>query len=354
MSIIKATADVIGFLLLSLVAIIKSLAKACVPSKYRMKDVAGEIALVTGGGSGLGRLISLRLAELGAIVVVWDVNAQGLNETVKMVQEAGGTCYGYVCDLCEREDVYKKAALLAKEVGRVSILVNNAGVVTGKKFLDSPDHMIKRTMDVNIMSHFWTVKAFLPAMCKENKGHIVSIASLAGHVGCPKLVDYTASKFAAVGFDEALRMELEADGYDIKTTVICPYFIKSTGMFEDVMARNDITIRFIPTLSPVQVADRVITAMRCNEKYAIIPSYLQVLLAVKWMFPWKCANMLLRGLVHDVAPTDGHSAATQVPPTPAAVTKLISEESTNNKDQGNGTVLHQQLARRVSSSERKP
>lgn len=77
MSLLKATGDVIGFLLLSLVAIIKSLAIACVPRKYRMKDVAGEIALVTGGGSGLGRLISLRLAELGAIVVVWDVNAQG-------------------------------------------------------------------------------------------------------------------------------------------------------------------------------------------------------------------------------------------------------------------------------------
>jgi all-trans-retinol dehydrogenase (NAD+) len=292
----------------------------------------------------------MKLAALGSIIVVWDINAQGLDETVKMIREAGGTCYGYVCDLCNREDVYKKAALVNKEVGKVSILVNNAGVVTGRKFLESTDQMVIRTMDVNIMSHFWTVKAFLPAMLKENKGHIVSIASLAGHVGCPKLVDYTASKFAAVGFDEALRMELEADGYDIKTTVICPYFIRSTGMFDDVMAR------IIPTLSPDEVAERVITAMRCDEKFAIVPSYLQILLAAKWMFPYKCSAMLLRALVHDASPTGGplsHHLANDTTPTLNGTTKLIEEEP--SKEQiANGTALHQQLARRVSSSERKP
>ncbi|KAL7288785.1 hypothetical protein TKK_0016764 [Trichogramma kaykai] len=339
----RSTGDVLGFLLLCIVAIVESIVKLFLPKRYLMKDVAGEVALVTGGGSGLGRLISQRLANLGAIVVVWDVNAQGLDETVKLIKSSGGTCYGYVCDLCNREDVYEKAQLLNREVGRVSILVNNAGVVTGKKFLDSSDQMIKRTMDVNIMSHFWTVKAFLPAMMKENKGHIVSIASLAGQVGCPKLVDYCASKFAAVGFDEALRMELAADGYDINTTVICPYFIRSTGMFEDVMAR------FVPTLSSTEVADRVIEAMRCNEKFAIIPSYFQVLLAAKWMFPWRCACMLLNGLVHDAAPQETSKPVPETLPS-------LSQTKLNGlmKDQPGNGVLHQQLARRVSNSERKP
>lgn len=78
MSWIRATSDVIGFLMLSLIAIIKAIAKSFVPMKYKMKSVAGEIALVTGGGGGLGRLLSLRLANLGAIVVVWDINEAGM------------------------------------------------------------------------------------------------------------------------------------------------------------------------------------------------------------------------------------------------------------------------------------
>ncbi|KAF7993613.1 hypothetical protein HCN44_010208 [Aphidius gifuensis] len=335
MSYIRSTGDVIGFLLLSAVTIIKSIFKFFVPKKYQMKCVSGEIALVTGGGGGLGRLLSLRLANLGAIVVVWDINKDGIDETVKLVQSAGGTCYGYVCNLCNREDVYKKAALLKEQIGKVSILVNNAGVVSGKKFMDTPDDLIIKTMDVNIMSHFWTVKAFLPGMMEDNKGHIVSIASLAGHVGIPKLVDYCASKFAAVGFDEALRMELEADGYNINTTVICPYFIRSTGMFEDVQSR------FMPTLSPNEVADRVISAMRCDEKFAILPNFFQGLLAAKWIFPWNCVSMFLRGLVHDASPE--HSEVIKP--------KFGQENTESMKDQN---VIHQQLTRRISSSERKP
>lgn len=78
MSFLKSAGDVIGFLLLSAVAIVESLVRMFIPLKYRMKSVSGEIALITGGGGGLGRLLSLRLANLGAIVVVWDINKQGI------------------------------------------------------------------------------------------------------------------------------------------------------------------------------------------------------------------------------------------------------------------------------------
>lgn len=337
-SFLRSTVDVIGFLLLSLVAIVEALLRSLVPTRYKLKKISGEIALVTGGGGGLGRLLSLRLANLGAVVVVWDINEEGIDETVKLVRASGGTCHGYVCDLCNREDVYRKASLLAQEVGKVTILINNAGIVSGKRLMETPDQMIVRTMDVNVMSHFWTVKAFLPGMMAANKGHIVSIASLAGHVGIPKLVDYCASKFAAVGFDEALRMELEELGYDINTTVICPYFIRQTGMFETVQSR------FVPTLSSNDVAERVITAMRCNEKFAVLPGYLRIMLAAKWLFPWACAAMFLRGLVPDANPE-----------MPKAKQMKQSEKMIDSLPLKNqNSALHQQLTRHISSFEREP
>lgn len=77
MSWLKSTGDIIGFLLLSAVAIVEGLVKYFIPAKYKMKSVAGEVALVTGGGGGLGRLLSLRLANLGAVVIVWDINEAG-------------------------------------------------------------------------------------------------------------------------------------------------------------------------------------------------------------------------------------------------------------------------------------
>ncbi|MDK2413478.1 SDR family NAD(P)-dependent oxidoreductase, partial [Aphanizomenon sp. 202] len=99
-----------------------------------------------------------------------------------------------------------------EEVGKVDILVNNAGIVTGKHFMDSPDDHIVRTFQVNTFAHFWTVKAFLNDMLDSNKGHIVNVASMAGWLGCNSLVDYCSSKFAAVGFDEALKLELKVLG----------------------------------------------------------------------------------------------------------------------------------------------
>ncbi|CAH2093019.1 unnamed protein product [Euphydryas editha] len=222
---------------------------------------------------------------------------KGLEDTVKLVKGLGGKCYGYVVDLASRDDIYRTAKQVEKEVGRVNLLINNAGVVSGKYLLDTPDHLIQRTFDVNILAHFWTVKAFLPSMMDHNDGHIVTIASMAGHVGVAKLVDYCSSKSAACGFDEALRSELEVKGIKgVHTSLICPYFIRATGMFEEVNSR------FLPTLSSNDVADRVILAIRTNETLAVIPAYFRLLMPFKWIVPWACVSELIRGIIPDAVP----------------------------------------------------
>ncbi|XP_055836571.1 estradiol 17-beta-dehydrogenase 11 [Episyrphus balteatus] len=264
---------------------------------YPEKDLNGDIALITGGGSGLGRLLAQLLCKMGTKIVIWDINEEGINETVSIVKALGGYCKGYVVDISKREQVYKAADVVRHEVGDVTLLINNAGVVSGTLLLDTPDHLIERSFNVNTLAHFWTTKAFLPKMIEKDHGHIVSIASLAGHVGITKLVDYCASKFAVVGFDEALRLELDVLGHkNIETTCICPFFIQATGMFDDVNAR------WVPTLNPNDVADRVIKAIKTKQKIAIIPGYIKILLSLKWTFPWGCNAGLLRRLVPDASP----------------------------------------------------
>ncbi|KAF5270699.1 hypothetical protein FQA39_LY01437 [Lamprigera yunnana] len=227
-----------------------------------------------------------------------------------MVKASGGVAYGYRCDLTNREEIYKVAESVTKEIGQVTILINNAGFANEKFLLDTPDELIRRTFDVNILAHFWTVKAFLRKMIENNHGHIVTIASLAGHVGVHNLVDYCSSKFAAVGFDEALRIELEKLGADgVKTTVVCPYFIQATGMF------NHVQSKFVSTLKSTQVADEIVTAIQMEKISVIIPGYLRFVF-LKWIFPWSVVSLFLKSVINS---------------TPASSPEVLPSDNDNTK-----------------------
>lgn len=109
------------------------------------KSLQGEIALLTGGGSGIGRLTAIKLAKLGVYIVIWDVNQDGIDETVRMIRSNGGKCVGYKVDISKKEEVYNAAGTVRGDVGTITLLVNNAGVVSGRALLDTPDHLIERT-----------------------------------------------------------------------------------------------------------------------------------------------------------------------------------------------------------------
>ncbi|NWH91817.1 RDHE2 dehydrogenase, partial [Aegithalos caudatus] len=257
----------------------------------RKKNVSGEIVLITGAGSGIGRLLAIKFARLGATVVLWDINQEGLNCAVKQVRENGaGRVYSYVCDCSQRQDVYRVADQVKKEVGDVNILINNAGIVIGKRFLDSPDSLLEKTMEVNTVAHFWTYKAFLPAMIAANHGHLVSIASCAGLCGGTQLSDYCASKFAAIGFAESIYMEMrDLKKTGVKTTVVCPYFI-DTGMFDGVKIKWPY---MLPILDPEYVAEKIVNAVRQNQEMLFIPRIIYMLNFFKSFLPVKATVLLL-------------------------------------------------------------
>lgn len=256
-----------------------------IPESWKQKDVKGQIVLITGGGSGIGQLTAINFLKLGAKVVIWDVSKDGMDKTVEMMRNAQlntNNVFCYKINLCDRNSIYETAKRVQQDVGVVDILINNAGVVSGKTFLDIPDEKIELTMNVNTMAHFWTCKAFLPDMVKRNKGHIVTVASVAGNVAGCHMSDYHASKFANVGFDMALRMELAQAGLDgIKTSIVKPYFI-TTGMFSGV--RTDL----IPFLKPEYVAEKIVSGIRAENTDIVIPYYFMHFFWLIILFPAKC------------------------------------------------------------------
>lgn len=239
-----------------------------------MTQLAGKTALITGGASGIGRLMALELARRGALLVIWDLNPAGLEAIVSELDGATGRpSVGMVCDVSDRRAVYAAAQQVRDQVGHVDILVNNAGVVSGRPFLELPDEAIERTFQVNTLALFWTAKAFLPAMIARNSGHVVTIASASGLVGVPGLVDYAASKHAAIGFDESLRMEMRETAPGVKTTVVCPFFI-DTGMFAGVTTRFP---ALLPILSPGPTARRIVDAIEADQERLMLPPSIALL-----------------------------------------------------------------------------
>lgn len=258
---------------------IACIVKQFVPYTSRSKSIKGETVLITGAGSGLGKSLAKKMAKLDTRVVCVDVNTKANEETVNEIKKDGGNAFAFTCDLSKKEDIYKVADEIKAKVGNVDILVNNAGIVTGKKFLDSSDAAIERTMNVNTTAHFWLGKCFLPHMIETDHGHVVTIASMAGHIGCSGLGDYCSSKFGAVGFEESMRFELQRMGkVNVQTTVVCPFFI-NTGMFEG--ASNDI----IPFLEPEYVTDKILESILTNQRILFLPKLMYLIYFCKGFLP---------------------------------------------------------------------
>ncbi|XP_005109393.2 epidermal retinol dehydrogenase 2 [Aplysia californica] len=259
------------------------------PTALLAKDVSGQLVLITGAGGGLGSRMALLFAELGCRLVLWDVDAKLNARTLAKVEKYGVKVVAHTVDLCDSKAVAEAAKKVQKEVGNVDILVNNAGVVYGRSVVDSLDSQVERTFQVNIEAHFWTVKAFLPAMIERNSGHVVSIASTAGLFGVPGMADYCSSKFAAVGLSESLEMELHKAGKDgVQTTVICPYLM-DTGMFEGCSSRFPLLLSI---LDPQYVATKTVQAVLCNQNFVILPKILYLMFFLKAILPVKAQILL--------------------------------------------------------------
>ncbi|MDM8323269.1 SDR family oxidoreductase [Bifidobacterium pullorum] len=239
---------------------------------------AGACVVITGAGSGIGRLMALRIVEEGGRVAIWDINGEAARTTADMANAQVGAdpsdpkAIAFTVDVTDNAAVQQAAADTIDALSRVNVLINNAGVVSGAPFEDLTEQQIRRTFAVNVLSLFWTTKAFMPALKKQQRAAIVTVASAAGIVAVARQTDYAASKFAAVGFTNSLRSELKKAGSHIRTLTVCPYYI-DTGMFEGVTTKFPL---LLPILKEQAVADRIVEAVAKGRERLIMPPFAAV------------------------------------------------------------------------------
>ncbi|KAJ1619623.1 hypothetical protein T492DRAFT_1084104 [Pavlovales sp. CCMP2436] len=271
-----------------LLALVTALARAISANRRRALlrlQLGDKRVLITGGASGLGLLLARRCVREGAHVVIWDVQpeacARAFDELRRAAPSSAQDVVATTIDVTDRQQVYAEIARIAREVGQLDIVVLNAGIVGGKLLTEASDVAMARTMDVNATSHFWLVKATLPAMLERNAGHIVSIASGAALGGVVGLSDYCASKAAAFTFAETLRMEVRAAGKSVAVTTICPYFI-ATGMFAGVRTRWS---WLLPIYEPDYVAERILEAIKAKDTVVMLPPILHLVPILRGLLP---------------------------------------------------------------------
>jgi all-trans-retinol dehydrogenase (NAD+) len=250
---------------------------------FKRKDVTGKIVLITGAANGIGRLMALRFAALRVKLILWDVDENGLNQTAKECEKLGAeSVFVQKVDLSSREDIYQAADLVKSKVGHVEILVNNAGIAKGGLFMEKDDQWIEASMKINAIAHLWMAKAFLGHMIETDNGHIVCIASVAGLYGAKTLVDYSASKFAAVGFQEAIENEVYyLNKRHVQFTTVCPFYIQ-TRMLDGIPIPENLSK---DVLSPDRVVDQIMDAILTNQRMVIIPGKVRLLLSLKGLIP---------------------------------------------------------------------
>jgi 2-hydroxycyclohexanecarboxyl-CoA dehydrogenase len=187
------------------------------------RSLQGRVAIVTGGGSGIGRAIAIRLAEDTAKIAIWDINAAGAEETAQAIRDAGGTALAITADCSDKAAIKAAADQTRAALGPVAILVNNAGIAPFNAFLDTDDDLFDKVIRINLKGPWLMTKEVLPDMLSAGWGRVINITSSSVQTGSPAQGHYVSSKGGLMGMTKALALEYAAAG--VTFNMIPPGFI---------------------------------------------------------------------------------------------------------------------------------
>ncbi len=230
-------------------------------------SLQNKIALVTGAGGGIGREIALSLAKENVkLALLGGNNLEKLNKTQALIEEIGGVCQKFPCNLtCDKEVVCAFDEVI-KEFGGVDILINNAGVAFNSPIEQTDMERFDKIMSINVRAPYLLTKLALPHLKKSNRASVINIASVVAHAGYPDQSAYTASKHALLGFTKSLAQEVYKDGVRV-------HAISPGGVYTDMIkiARPDLTDEGM--IKPQDIAE-IVTFLLKNRGNAVIDEIL--------------------------------------------------------------------------------
>lgn len=194
-------------------------------------ELDGQAAIVTGAGRGIGRAIALELASMGADVVVAEMHQENGERVAEEVRALGRRAIALRTDVTRRADLEEMARQTIDELGRIDVLVNNAGIYRAAPPLEIDDAHWDAVMDINAKAVFVASQVVLPHMVAAKRGSIVNLASMAGKLGTTSSLVYAASKSAVISITRSLALSFAADG--IRVNCVCPGFVQ-TDMWTQV------------------------------------------------------------------------------------------------------------------------
>ncbi|KAF5566820.1 retinal short-chain dehydrogenase reductase [Fusarium phyllophilum] len=243
-------------------------------------DWKNEIAVVTGGSSGIGLSIVEKLSAMGIRVAVFDVQ-----DLPKQLQ-TNSRVHFYRCDVTTTESVAEAADAVRKELGHPSILINNAGITSPMSILKMPESFLRKIMGVNLMALWYTTQQFLPRMIQLNKGHVITVASIASFVALATAADYSATKAGALAFHESLASEIKHfyKAPNVLTTVVHPNFVRTPLVegFVDRLERGGVRL-----LTADDIAKEVVAQIKSRRGgQLIVPKSVDVISGIRGWPTW--------------------------------------------------------------------
>lgn len=248
----------------------------------KLTSYGGVRAVVTGASSGIGHRLAESLAAAGARVALVARRTERLDALAEQIRRAGGEAIVLPCDVADRAQSLAAAHQVVERFGGVDLLVNNAGYGHHRRFLDWDLDDMERMMRVNYFGALYWTKALLPHMVAQKRGWLVFVASVGGKLAVPEETAYAGSKFAMVGFAEALSYEIESDGVHVMT--VCPGTIR-TEFFDDEALRRmpPVARRMMADVEPM--VDAIFQGLARGKHEITFPRFVELGYVVRALAP---------------------------------------------------------------------